>query len=227
VSGPPRSEARGAGGRRLQARGAATRRRLLASAEELFTRHGFDGTSIGDVARRAGVGVGTVYHHFADKRALLLELIDAWAGRLQAEQEAAPLERFYERDVREAFHRWLAGAYRRLRRQPSLYVVALAMAGRDPEVAARWRRVEALAAGRMRALLELGRRRGHLRADLDVEAAAVLASHAVDVVATRLLVRGEAEPAPERVVAGLADMLSRYVLPPGGRDVTVPPSEDT
>ena len=59
--------------RRPQARGRATRARLLEAAEKLFTRQGYEGSSIGDVALGAGEGVGTVYHHFPDKRALLLE----------------------------------------------------------------------------------------------------------------------------------------------------------
>jgi len=49
---------------------------VLLAAQGLFARRGYEGTSIGDVARQAQVGVGTVYHHFADKRELLINLLE-------------------------------------------------------------------------------------------------------------------------------------------------------
>jgi AcrR family transcriptional regulator len=52
-------------------RAAATRDRLLVAARERFTAHGFDGTSLRDVATAANVAVGTVFVHFADKADLL------------------------------------------------------------------------------------------------------------------------------------------------------------
>ncbi|MGH0036743.1 MAG: TetR/AcrR family transcriptional regulator [Myxococcota bacterium] len=199
--------------RRPQARGLATRARLLAAAEGLFTRYGYEGTSIGDVAARAGVGVGTVYHHFADKQALLLQLIDDWGDRVEA--QAAPdaeLERFLSGDVRASFSRWLRSSYERLRKRPSLYLLVLDRASRDPAVAERYRRVESLITARMRRLLEVGCASGALRRDLDVGAASVLIANAIDVAATQLLVRGVADPDPDRVIEGLNEMICRYIV---------------
>jgi AcrR family transcriptional regulator len=45
------------------------RRRILAAAAEVFTERGLEAT-LDDVARHAGVGVGTVYRRFPDKAAL-------------------------------------------------------------------------------------------------------------------------------------------------------------
>ena len=45
------------------------RRRILAAAGEVFTDRGLEAT-LDDVARHAGVGVGTVYRRFPDKAAL-------------------------------------------------------------------------------------------------------------------------------------------------------------
>jgi AcrR family transcriptional regulator len=44
--------------------------RLLAAGEEAFTEHGPD-ASLEDIARRAGVGIGTLYRHFPTRQALL------------------------------------------------------------------------------------------------------------------------------------------------------------
>lgn len=51
------------------------RRRILEAAGEVFAERGF-GASLDDVARAAGVGVGTVYRRFRDKDALIDELFD-------------------------------------------------------------------------------------------------------------------------------------------------------
>jgi AcrR family transcriptional regulator len=44
---------------------------LLAAALEAFTEHGADDVSLEEVARRAGVGIGTLYRHFPTRQALL------------------------------------------------------------------------------------------------------------------------------------------------------------
>jgi AcrR family transcriptional regulator len=49
------------------------RQRILRAAAEVFTRRGLDAT-LDDVAREAGVGVGTVYRRFPDKESLVAEL---------------------------------------------------------------------------------------------------------------------------------------------------------
>ena len=49
------------------------RLRILAAAAEVFTERGLDAT-LDDVARAAGVGVGTVYRRFPDKESLIAEL---------------------------------------------------------------------------------------------------------------------------------------------------------
>ena len=51
-------------------RRAATRAALVTAARELFTRDGFEATSIDAVATRAGVTKGAVYHYFDTKEAL-------------------------------------------------------------------------------------------------------------------------------------------------------------
>ncbi len=49
------------------------RQRILHAAAEVFTQRGLDAT-LDDVARQAGVGVGTVYRRFPDKESLVAEL---------------------------------------------------------------------------------------------------------------------------------------------------------
>ncbi|MDQ6729616.1 MAG: TetR/AcrR family transcriptional regulator [Actinomycetota bacterium] len=60
--------------RPLRADAQRNRERILESARAVFARSGAD-AQIDDVAREAGVGVGTVYRHFPNKEALLVALI--------------------------------------------------------------------------------------------------------------------------------------------------------
>jgi len=50
------------------------RERILEAARELFARAPHD-VQMEEIARQAGVGVGTIYRHFPDKEALMGELV--------------------------------------------------------------------------------------------------------------------------------------------------------
>jgi AcrR family transcriptional regulator len=52
------------------------RRRVLAAAQRLLSESGVDAIDIREVARAAGVGVGTVYRRFGDKGGLCAALLD-------------------------------------------------------------------------------------------------------------------------------------------------------
>ncbi|MER7015991.1 TetR/AcrR family transcriptional regulator [Saccharopolyspora sp. NPDC000359] len=54
-----------------------TRQALVDSAVELFTEHGYAGTSLEEIARRARVTKGALYHHFGGKQALFEAAFDA------------------------------------------------------------------------------------------------------------------------------------------------------
>jgi AcrR family transcriptional regulator len=64
------------------------REKVLAAARAVFSEHGRD-AQMDDVARRAGVGVGTVYRHFPTKEALIEALMVAAFEAIAAEAEAA------------------------------------------------------------------------------------------------------------------------------------------
>ncbi len=59
-----------------QERSRLKRQKLLDAAMLLFQEHGYDATSIEDIAQQAGVAVGGFYQHFRSKRQVLLVLMD-------------------------------------------------------------------------------------------------------------------------------------------------------
>lgn len=57
-----------------------SRRAVLDAALALFSHQGFRATSVRDIAERAGVSTGNVYHHFPDKEAVFRALIDEYGA---------------------------------------------------------------------------------------------------------------------------------------------------
>ncbi len=53
---------------------AQTRTRILQAAQKLFASQGFDGTTTRDLAQSAGVAEGTLFRHFPNKKAILVEV---------------------------------------------------------------------------------------------------------------------------------------------------------
>ena len=53
---------------------AQTRNRILEAARRLFAKQGFDGTTTRDLAQAAGVAEGTLFRHFVNKKAILVEV---------------------------------------------------------------------------------------------------------------------------------------------------------
>jgi AcrR family transcriptional regulator len=88
---------------RLTARGAATRARIVAAAASLVYERGFAETSLDDVMAATGTSKSQLYHYFADKDALIHEVIKAQLGRIFAAQEAAGL---HEVSSWDALQRW-------------------------------------------------------------------------------------------------------------------------
>lgn len=89
-------------GRRQRADAQHNRARVLEAADAVFASDGIS-ASTGEIARRAGVGIGTVFRHFPTKADLLEAVFVARIHRLAAEAgalAAAP-------DPGEAFFRFL------------------------------------------------------------------------------------------------------------------------
>jgi AcrR family transcriptional regulator len=62
--------------------------RILAAAEDVFSEQG-TGASLNEVAKRAGVGPGTLYRNFPDRDALLDVLMKDWVDRIQEAADEA------------------------------------------------------------------------------------------------------------------------------------------
>lgn len=87
MPGRPPEPAPHPGDRGLRADARRNRERVLRTARQLFAAEGL-GVSLDEIARRAGVGPGTVHRHFPTKEALYLAVATDMLRQLVAEADA-------------------------------------------------------------------------------------------------------------------------------------------
>ena len=102
--------------------------KLLAAAAEVFTEHGSE-ASLEEIARRAGVGIGTLYRNFPTRQALLEAV---YIG--EVEEMAAAASRLDDLEPWEALRAWLHQYVRFAGTKRALADAMLATMDKDSEV---------------------------------------------------------------------------------------------
>ncbi|MEP7090890.1 MAG: TetR/AcrR family transcriptional regulator [Nocardioidaceae bacterium] len=196
-------------------RSAETRRRILDHARDLVVEKGYRGTTIAELARRAGVHVDTVYALVGRKPLILRELVElAISG---TDRPVDPLERDYVQKMRaepDAGRKLdvYAGAMRRIHERLAPLFLALRDASRTDQEAGRiWSEISERRARNMRLLAADLLDTGQLRHGLDVDEVAdiVWVTNSPDV--HQLLVEDRGWP-PARYESWLADSWRRLLL---------------
>ena len=62
----------------LQQRSRKTILKIITSAKSLFIKNGYQETSMAEICRVSGVSMGTIYHHFPDKKSIFYLLLDMY-----------------------------------------------------------------------------------------------------------------------------------------------------
>jgi len=151
--------------------------RLMSAAVAAFTEHGADDVSLEEIARRAGVGIGTLYRHFPTRQALLeavyrdqVEALRARADELLATDPPA-----------EALSEWLRALAAFSSTKQNLTSSLLATLGKDSDLISVCSKVMCEAAD---ALLTRAKQAGVVRADADARDLIRLV-HAVNIATQR------------------------------------------
>ncbi len=130
---------------------------ILTAARDLFSRQGYHGTSMPEIARAAGVSVGLIYYVFVGKEDILLELVeDAHTVHLSVFDAARDIA-----DPVERFDAVVSDLYRSLDRSSKLLIILykdLPMVHREPRQ--RILSLEKETESRIAALIEAGQRAG-------------------------------------------------------------------
>lgn len=140
-----------------------TRERLLDAAAVVFTEKGYDGTTVAEVARQAGLSTGAIYANFRDKADLLLETIERGSAQAVGDLDAARNAGVSAADRLVLMARRMVGSHDPT--QERLLVEMFAAARRHPDVAARVSETLTAMEGELGRLLERARGDGDVDAD--------------------------------------------------------------
>jgi AcrR family transcriptional regulator len=194
---------------------AATRRRIVEAAREIFVERGYRNTTIGAIAERAGVNADTVYRLVGRKPVLLRELIEqAISG---TDHPVVAEDRDYVRAIEaepdaQAKLVLYARAMRRIHERMAPLLLAVRDASStEPEAQAVWRQISDRRATNMRAFVLGIRATGRLRPGLGINEAAdtVWVMNSAELYVLLTVERGWS---PSRYERWLADSWTRLLL---------------
>lgn len=193
----------GRGRRGPYAAGQARRQAIVDEALAVFSRTGFRGGSLREIAKRVGVTPAGLLHHFADKEELFAEVLHQRDEKVRAAAGDPAEHTLLEQAARVVAHNQTS------RGLTSLYAIVSAEAT-DPEhpshadFAARYRdrAVEA------EEIIRRGQAAGEVRPDIDPAHAARLISAVMDGIQLQWLLDDSVEMVPL-----FQEFVSGYLLP--------------
>lgn len=153
-------------GTRRQRQKAETRGLILDAARNLFEEHGFERTTMRELATKAEVGLGTIFAHFPDKGALLISaLLEDLAQTDHTIVETLPVEA----PIREQIMHVARAGFGYWCRRPALSATMLREMWfiRGPSATKRREETDGFLTF-VYLLLAGARRRGELRGDIDL-----------------------------------------------------------
>lgn len=187
---------------------------VLSGAREVFLADGFEGASVDNIAKAAGVSKATLYSYFPDKRVLFMEVVRAVCGQ----QAESPLDlaaggcgpREVLRVAAEHVHAVLMGGI-----SLQLFRIFVAEADRFPELGPMFYESGPMVLhGQIRGYLEIAAERGELNIrDADLAAAQFVELCKADIFLRFLFNIDEEFTAAERerVISGAIEtFLARY-----------------
>ena len=207
----------------VPARADRQRERILRAARACFVRHGFHAAAMADIAAAAGMSAGLIYRYFPSKSAIVHAIIGQQMEEARRALDAIGSAADLVTGIVEAFERWSQpgedGKMRADEMSPGLILEMVALAARDPEVAATMRAADAA----LRASLAEALRRG-LGAEANPGAPAAFRVVTLQCLIEGLLVRAIRQPDLDRgdlracLEAALAGTLGGVCAAANGRD---------
>ena len=187
---------------------AAKRQQILQAAAVVFGRNGYDAATTSAICKEAGIGSGTLFHYFGDKRSLMMALFgdditetSEYLGALDRTDPNRALWQVIERMTADLSSPLVTG----------LMAAAMQLALRDDEFAALAEAGDHATRVALADLISAGRSRGVFRDSLDPSRAARWIHAIVD--ACYLMTDGEGfDPASDR--AELVHIIAGYLGDP-------------
>jgi AcrR family transcriptional regulator len=146
--------------------------RILDTAVEEFSSHGFRQASVNRIVQRLGIAKGSIFQYFGTKEGLF-EVVFDHAVELVRRSLRQVKQQTVETDFFERIRRSLNAGVDFIDRHPAFYKIYLKMIFQEdfPLRAEFLQQVHLFSAEYLRPVVEAGVARGDLRSDLDVDAA--------------------------------------------------------
>lgn len=118
-----------------QSRSEKTQTAILDATERLLINQGTDATSVADIANEAGCSIGSVYHHFKDKTAILHALFQRTTDGFAYFIDHALVESEWEgMDIRDILSRFIDMSQKSRTDRPGYKAAAYLIATDHPEL---------------------------------------------------------------------------------------------
>jgi AcrR family transcriptional regulator len=145
-------------------RSATAHKKVLQAALELVAERGFDATSMDAVAQKSGVSKATIYKHWSDKEALMLEMM----ADINGLRDRPSFDSGNTRRDMIAVLAYKSSDNAEMREK--ILPHFMAYAGTHPKVGMAWRKMVTEPPRReLSRLLELGTQKGEFTSKLDIE----------------------------------------------------------
>lgn len=194
-----------------QARSRRTREQILKAAVACFEQRGYEETTTAAIARRAHIAVGTLYGYFADKRSILLELLDGTVNEIaNYVVHSLEPEAWRHTDARVGVRNLIDALFHTRTINPGMQRILWERYFKDAEFRAAVQAIERRVRAAMLNLFVALRADGRLRIT-DLSAAAFVVYTSIEWTASRLMLGGagmEIEPAVEAA----SEMVSRFLF---------------
>lgn len=192
-----------------QKRADEKKRRILDAALDLFSLHGYHGTTAKAIASEAEVATGSFYRYFRDKKAafmaVCLRMEEEFGGSIFEFGRQMRQEEHSEQEILKAMIRVAVEGHHR---NKSFHREVLAMQILDPDVAA-WTRAREKRF--LRSLSEFLHPMHSSYRVQDLEAATELIYYAIEEVSHRAVLF-DSPVGEDRLVSALQEMLLRYLF---------------
>ena len=200
-----------------QARSRRTRGAVLEAAIACFEDRGYDETTTAAIAARAGIGVGTLYGYFRDKREVLLELLEQHI-KTNADMVINQLEpeSWQGIDPREHVRAIIDAVFHNMSLSPGIQRILWERYFKDPEFRAPFDAIQDTTHGAILrfidALAESDAKSGQpILREIDRDTASFVILNAVQWNASQTVMHG-ASQGLDAVAEVTADMIARYLF---------------